>query len=112
LQLGSSSGVNGSVIPPPIEAGNVSGKSWSPERHGNRPGCNNRYHYRRADGRISEIARLFRLGVPIVRAAGGLGSRRATAYRYCKPIRRRRTAARQAELDPTSYTDKPIVGGP
>jgi len=34
-----------------------------------------------------------------------LGSRRNTAYRYCKPIRRRRAVARQAALDSIVYTD-------
>ncbi len=52
-----------------------------------------------------EIARLFRLGVPTARVATVPGSRRNTAYRYCKRIRRRRAAARQAALDPTSYTE-------
>ncbi len=84
----------------------MAGKSGSGERHANRPGCNNRYHYDCADGRPQcerrgklfrrhprgrrneplekrgEIARLFRLGVSTVRAA-----------------------ARQAKLDSIVYAD-------
>ncbi|MBD3399893.1 MAG: hypothetical protein GF399_06130 [Candidatus Coatesbacteria bacterium] len=103
----------------------MAGKSGTRERLVNCPSCNYRYHYRCAEGRQKgerrgklfnhhprerrnapppakrgEIARLFRLGVPAARVAKDLGSHRNKAYRYCKPIRKRRAAARRAELDP------------
>ena len=46
-----------------------------------------------------EIARLFWLGVPAVRAAKNLGIHRNTAYRYYKRIRERIAADREAELE-------------
>ncbi|MBD3399626.1 MAG: hypothetical protein GF399_04775 [Candidatus Coatesbacteria bacterium] len=51
------------------------------------------------------MARLFRLCVPAAQVVTVPGSWRATAYRYCKRIRRRLTAAHQTALDSIVYSD-------
>jgi len=93
------------------------------DRHVKCPRCNYRYHYRCADGRrkckrcgklfthslrgprnrlgrdrLDEIARLFWLGVPAVRAAKDLGLHRNTTYRHYKRLRERIAADREAQL--------------
>jgi transposase len=97
--------------------------SRKPDRHVECPRCNYRYHYHCADGRrkcrrcgklfthrpqgprnrlgrgkLDEIARLFWLGVPAVRAAKDLGLHRNTTYRYYKRLRERISADREAQL--------------
>ena len=91
------------------------------DRHIKCPRCNHRQQYKLADGRreckrcgkkftprrkrrgvgakqLKEIARLFWLGVPAVRAAKDLGLHRNTTYRYYKRLRERIAADREAEL--------------
>lgn len=47
---------------------------------------------------LKEIARLFRLGAPAVRAAKDLGLHRNTTYRYYKRLRERIAVDREAQL--------------
>jgi len=114
-------------------------KSKSADRHVKCPQCNYRYHYHCADKRRKckrcgklftyrpqgrrnalpleqrdELARLFWLGVPSVRAARDLGIHRNTAYRYYKRIREAITADREAELsklDGSIEADESYFGG-